>query len=57
MELTDAELELLDEMLCALLDEMHHHPAEFGEAEIFAHGSLWKKVRAEAKKRGFWWAR
>lgn len=57
MELTDTELELMDDMLCTLFDEMCHHPAEFGEAEVSAHGSLRQKVRAEARKRGLWWAR
>ena len=57
MELTDEELGLMDDMLCALFDEMHHHPAEFEEADISTHGLLWQKVRAEARKRGLWWAR
>lgn len=57
MELTDAELELMADMLCTLSDEMCHHPAEFSEAEVSAYGSLWQKVRTEARKRGFWWAR
>lgn len=57
MELNDTELELMDNMLCTLFDEMCHHPAEFDGAQVSAHGSLWQKVRAEARKRGLWWAR
>lgn len=57
MELSDNEIELIDNMLDDLFDEMCHYPDDYSEVDRQTYDSLRTKVRDEAKRRGFWWAR
>lgn len=56
MELSDQEIEFLDDLLDDAFDKMHDYPGDFEGWEREAHGTLRTKLREEAKRRGFWWA-
>lgn len=57
MELSDQEIGFLDGLLDDAFDKMHHHPDDFEDWEHEAYGALRAKLREEAKRRGFWWAK
>lgn len=56
-DLTDGEIAHLHSLLEDEGDKMHHHPGDFTAEDVEAHDSLMEKVRSEAKRRKFWWAR
>lgn len=59
-ELTDSEIEVLNDMLDEFRDRLgHHSDAELGwdASDIEAFGQLQDKVNEEAQLRKFWWAR
>jgi hypothetical protein len=56
-ELSDAAIELLDDMLDEWSDNDRHYPHENTNKEREAHSEVRGVVRDEAKRRGFWWAR
>lgn len=57
MELTDDELNMLDDMLDDLSDKMRHYPRDYSDEDLDTHNSLRRKVYNEAKRRKLWWAR
>ncbi|MFJ9616689.1 hypothetical protein [Streptomyces noursei] len=57
MELTDGEVSFMSDLLTEWSDDFRHHPNDFTDSDESAYRSLSEKVRAEAKRRGFWWAR
>ena len=56
-EWTDAEVSMLDDMCGQMFDAIAHQPDEYTEDEVLTHGLLCKRVRDEAKRRKFQWAR
>jgi len=60
MELTDAQVVIMEDILNEFRDRLRHYPdAEMGwDAEqVQAFNDLDAKHLAEAKKRKLWWAR
>lgn len=60
MELTDAQVVIMEDILNEFRDRLRHYPdAEMGwDAEqVQAFNDLDSKHLAEAKKRKLWWAR
>jgi hypothetical protein len=55
MEFTDEEIGVLDNLLIEELDRYIHEPSRGNDEEIVS--DLFIKVRDEAKRRKFWWAR
>lgn len=59
MELSDSDISLMQDMFELIVDRAVHYPdAEMGwdEDQVAAFFDLASRHRAEAKKRGFWWA-
>lgn len=55
MELTDEELEVLHELLTEAVT--YGNPGIFDNEDAETLSAISEKARAEAKRRGFWWAR
>lgn len=57
MDLTDLELEELDEMLWDAWDHERHYPDEFTEEQHAIRAELREKVRELARSRNLWWVK
>lgn len=59
MDLTDADMEVLSEMMNDFMDKDRHAELEREYPEGFAEEfrSLYAKFSTEASRRKFWWAR
>lgn len=57
MELSDAELGVLQQVLWEEIDANHHEPSRRDEYDQEVASDLYGKVHDEAKRRRLWWVR
>jgi len=57
MELNEAEISLLWDLLDGRMDAMHHYPRDYTNDDHIVVSTLRTKARSEALRLKLWWAR